>query len=95
MHLPILKTHDDALALAQSADDYFYLAAYKLQVWISELQIEALAQYAEKPNPADRQMQTGQAWRAFQPVFGHVRDQSFDRVIAWPSPLVLKQRNAI
>jgi hypothetical protein len=34
-----------------------------------------------KPNPPDRPMQTGQAWRAFFHVFGRVRDERFHHVI--------------
>jgi hypothetical protein len=81
MHLPLITTFEHAAALAERTQDRFYLAAFKLQSWVSELSIQAIAEYAEKAEPAERPMQTGQAWRAFQPVFGKVRDESFHHVI--------------
>ncbi|HWX22792.1 MAG TPA: hypothetical protein VN578_23065 [Candidatus Binatia bacterium] len=80
-HLPVIKDTDHAVALAEQHQDIFYLAAFKIQLWLGDLLLEDINEYANHPDPATRSMQTGQAWRAFQPVFGAVRDQDFHQVL--------------
>jgi hypothetical protein len=70
--LPLMKTVADAIALAREKKDPFYLTAFMLQAWLGALVVQAAAEYAEKKNPLDRSLQTGQAWRAFQDTFASV-----------------------
>jgi hypothetical protein len=80
-HLPLFRTSDDALALTVHHQDPFFLAAFSLQDWVCGLLTQAMNEYADHPDPAARSMQTGQAWRAFQPVFGQVCDEDFHTVV--------------
>jgi len=81
MHLPLINNSEEAIALAEQTHDDFYLAAFRLQVWLSELSIQAVAEYADKPKPEDRAMQTGQAWRTFFSALGGVSDENLYQVI--------------
>lgn len=81
MQLPIINSEPEALAIATEANDYFFYAAYKLQHWLSELNLQANAAYSEQPNPAQRHMQSGQAWHSFQPIFAHVQDKAFHHIV--------------
>lgn len=76
-YLPTINSSEQAFALARKHRDIFYLAAFRLQLWIGDLLTEAMNQYTRYPNPADRSMQTGQAWRAFQSLFDRIQDQDF------------------
>ena len=66
--LPLLTTMDAALALASQEGDNFYPVALTLQRWLAWLQLEAVAEYAEKKGARGRVLQTGQAWRAFRQI---------------------------
>jgi hypothetical protein len=67
--LPFMPTEEDALALAKEHNDLFYIIAFMLQCWISGLLHRAATEYAEKKNPKDRSLQTGEAWRTFLEIF--------------------------
>lgn len=81
MQLQTFTSEEQAFDFAVKANDYFYIAAYKLQLWIGELNIQANDAYSEQPDPAERQMQTGQAWKSFQPIFAHVKDKAFHHIV--------------
>jgi len=81
--LPFMKTHKDAIALCHQAQDGFYLTAFMAQCWIGTLVTNATAEYAEKKNPRDRSLQTGEAWRVFLQIFGRGPDSDF--------PIILNQ----
>jgi hypothetical protein len=83
MRLPIFSTSEQAVALAQQHQDLFYLTAFKIQIWVGDLLTQAMAEYTDKPDPADRAMQTGQAWRAFESDLGRVCDEEFHLVVQW------------
>jgi hypothetical protein len=75
--LPIITDSHHAATLARQQNDRFYLAAYSLQTWISELSIRAIADYVDNPDPGGRSMQAGQAAQGFVHCLGRVRDQHF------------------
>ncbi len=68
--LPAMKTFEDALALSKKQKDAFYLDAFMFQCWLGGLIRQSCAEYAEKKNPKDRSLQTGQALQAFIHLFG-------------------------
>lgn len=67
--LPVMTTFEEAEALAVSQKDPFYLAAFLFQLWLSGLILRATAEYAEKKNPKDRSLQSGEAWQSFLETF--------------------------
>jgi hypothetical protein len=73
--LPPMKSVEDASATSKKQRDPFYLNAFMFQAWLGDLIVQAAAEYAEKKNPKDRLIQSGQAWQGFQKLFGHVEDQ--------------------
>jgi len=56
---------DDAEALYAAEKDPFYIAAFLVQSWLGGLLLHAVAEYAEKKNPKQRSLQSGEAWRSF------------------------------
>ena len=48
-----------------------------IQCWLGGLTLHAAAEYAEKKNPKDRSLQTGQAWRAFLEMFPFTEAKGF------------------
>lgn len=60
---------EDAEALYEAEKDPFYLAAFLIQHWLGGLLLRAAAEYAEKKNPKDRSLQSGEAWRSFVELF--------------------------
>ncbi|HSU52516.1 MAG TPA: hypothetical protein VLT36_00495 [Candidatus Dormibacteraeota bacterium] len=72
--LPIMHTFQDAAKLNAQERTTFYVSAFLFQVWICELTLANGAQLAERPNPARRSFQSGQAWRGFQKYFGKASD---------------------
>ena len=75
--LPLMKTFEDAAALCEKERDPFYPDAFMFQCWLGDLVRQAAAEYAEKKNPKDRFLQSGQAWRGFLKLFGHAEDKDF------------------
>ncbi len=75
--LPMMATFDDAEALALSQKDPFYLAVFLFQIWLSGLLLRATAEYAEKKNPKERSLQTGEAWRSFLDLFPFAPKKGF------------------
>ena len=81
MRIPLFRTSLDATALAEQDQDLFYLAAFGLQNWINGLLNLAMEKYARIPDPANRSMQIGQAWRELRLVLRHVPDEGFADVM--------------
>jgi len=79
--LPFMKSIEDAMALCEREHDNFYVTAFMIEVWLSQVDLRAAAEYAEKKNARDRAMQAGQAWRVFLEVFGHAKDAEFPHVL--------------
>jgi len=75
--LPFMKTIQDAVAVCEKDQDNFYLTAFMLQAWVGRLINDCMAEYAEKKNPRDRALQTGQAWKFFLEIFGQAGDDEF------------------
>jgi hypothetical protein len=71
-----MRNFDDAEAVYQKTKDPFYLGAFLIQCWLSNLVQQAAAEYAEKKNPKERLIQRGEAWRAFQQFFNPQAAQS-------------------
>lgn len=80
--LPLMKTFEDAAALAEKESDPFYLAAFMIQCWLGGLALNAAAEYAEKKNPKDRSLHSGQAWRAFLEMFPFTEAKGFRYVLS-------------
>ena len=68
-------TYEHAEALAIRHNDVFYAAAYCFPLWLRDLLERAISQYAEHKIPKDRSLQRGEAWRAFQELFGDILRQ--------------------
>src|SRR5258707_13799856 len=80
MNLPIIKSPEEALRLAAEHGDSFYVSAFRLQHWLSELSIRAVTDYTEITDPNYRPMQTGQAWAAFLALFPVTDDECSELV---------------
>lgn len=78
--LPFMKTFEDAYALSQQHKDPFYVTAFMIEMWLGRVALAVAAEYAEKKNAHERQMQTGAAWRLFLEMFGHARDDEFGHI---------------
>src|SRR5882757_3334157 len=75
--LPFMPTLHDAAKLNEKEKSSFYVSAFLFQCWISHLCLDNTAQLAEKPDPADRLFQAGNAWRGFQKLFGKASGREF------------------
>jgi len=75
-----MKTFEDAKALCERERDPFYLDAFMIEGWLGGVVVDAAAEYAEKKNGKDREMQKGQAWRGFLEYFGHAKVSEFPHV---------------
>src|SRR4051794_17574479 len=75
--MPFMPTLDDAVKISEKEKSSFYVSAFMFQCWISQLCLDNVAQLAEKPNPADRFFQAGNARRGFQKLFGKASDREF------------------
>lgn len=73
--LPLMTDFADAEALYAAEKDPFYLAAFLIQHWLGGLLLTAAAEYAEKKNPKERSLQSGQAWRSFADLFNLTEDK--------------------
>jgi hypothetical protein len=80
--LPLMKHFEDAAAISEKENDPFYLAAFMIQCWLGGLALNAAAEYAEKKNPKDRSLQSGQAWRAFLEMFPFTEAKGFRYVLS-------------
>jgi hypothetical protein len=79
--LPVMKSMQDALALAKKENDTFYLVAFIIINWMANVAMEAMAEYAEKKEARMRRMQEGQAWRGFLRLFRQPADDYYPRVL--------------
>ena len=79
--LPFMKSFEDAQAISEKAQDPFFLDAFMIQAWLGTVVLDAATEYAQKKQPRERQMQTGQAWRRFLELFGHAKDDEFHHVL--------------
>jgi hypothetical protein len=75
MNLPMIKSQEEALRLASEHGDSFYVSAFALQHWLSQLSIRAVTDYSTVTDPYYRPMQTGQAWAAFLALFPVTDDE--------------------
>src|SRR5262245_8562050 len=80
--LPFMKNFEDAAALFEQEKDPFYLAAFLIQCWLGGLVLRATAQYAEKKNPKERAMQSGQAWRSLLELFESITRKGFGYLLS-------------
>ena len=76
-----MKSMEDAVAVCIKEQDNFYVTAFMIEAWLGRVVLDTAAEYAEKKNARDRAMQSGQAWRGFLQVFGHVKDAEFHHVL--------------
>src|SRR5882724_11029271 len=82
MPLPFIRdfAHAEALYLAQN--DPFYLDAFLIQSWLGGLLQHAAAEYAEKKNPKDRRLQSGEAWSQLQGIFPRLIEEESDHLVS-------------
>src|SRR2546425_9566497 len=71
--LPFMKTIRDAVAVSMEKADNFYLDAFMFQGWVGAVITETVQEYSEK-KPRERSLQSGQARRIFQQLFGHATE---------------------
>jgi hypothetical protein len=64
-----MKSFEEAVAVAEQRKDPFYVMAFIFQYWLGCLAIQASTEYAEKKEPKDRALQSGQAWQGYQELF--------------------------
>jgi hypothetical protein len=76
-----MKSIEDAKALCEKDQDNFYFDAFLIEAWLGHIALEAAAEYADNKSAKNRALQTGQAWRGFLQVFGHVKDKEFHHVL--------------
>jgi hypothetical protein len=79
--LPFMKSIAEARAVCEREQDPFYLYAFMFEAWLGTHTLELAKEYAEKKYARTRRMQTGQAWRGFLALFGHVRNRDFHHVL--------------
>jgi hypothetical protein len=79
--LPFMTSIADAQAICEQENDPFYLDAFMIEAWLGQAVLEAASEYARTKCARNRNMQTGQAWRAFLPLFGHAQDAEFPHVL--------------
>jgi hypothetical protein len=48
-----MKTMDDALAVCQRENDNFYITAFMIEAWLSDVTLKTVAQYAERKGKSD------------------------------------------
>lgn len=70
-----MKTLQDAIALSKKKGDSFYVSAFVFQAWLGEVVVQTNTEYAEKKNPKDRSLQSGQAWAKFQELFSQAKGE--------------------
>jgi hypothetical protein len=75
--LPPLTSLEEARKLAEREGDSFFLHLFHTQSWLSQLEAQASAEYAERKDRRYRVMQTSQAQRAFLHVFGPLNGGPF------------------
>ncbi len=64
-----MRSFEEAEAFAEREKDPFYLAAFMFQYWLGQLVTKATAEYADKKNPKERLLQSGEGWRGFCGMF--------------------------
>ncbi len=80
--LPLLATFDQAIALYQTEKEPFYLGAFMIQSWLGGLSQRAAAEYAEKKNPRDRSLQSGEGWNYLSEMLGSITGK-FRFLLSW------------
>lgn len=70
----MMKSLNDAVAICEKEKDSFYVTAFRIETWLGEATVRAVAEYAEKKEAKDRRMQDGEVGRLFQEGFGHCQD---------------------
>jgi hypothetical protein len=68
--LPAFTSPEECKAYCQEKGDDFFFTAFMLEAWIGLVICNAVGQYAENKS-GRRLLQTGEAWNAWQLVFGH------------------------
>ncbi len=77
-----MKTFAEARAISEKLQDGFYLSAFMLQAWIGKLLLEAASQYAEKKDPRDRSLQSGQSLLGFNEIFPRPPDSDLPHILS-------------
>ncbi len=72
---------EHARALSQQEKDGFFLQAFGMQSWLSQLEAQAAAEYREPSVRRVRVMQTSQAQRGFLQTFGPTRGVEFSDLL--------------
>jgi len=82
LRLPLMRSFKEAAALSTKNNDPFYLDAFAFQCWLGDLLSTTIAEYAEKKNPRNRLLQSGQAWQGFQKLFAKAGDEDFPTILS-------------
>jgi hypothetical protein len=75
-----MKTVDDALAFCARENDPFYVSAFMIEAWLSDVTLKTVDQYADRKSAKNRRLQQGLAAESFAAIIGiqqrHFRDMS-------------------
>jgi len=68
--LDFLQSPDQSFAAAENEPYRLSLDFLSFHAWLGQAVLGAMAEFANNKSARDRRMQTGQAWRAFEELFG-------------------------
>ena len=68
--LDFLQSPDQSFPAAENEPFHLSLDFLSFHAWLGQAVLGAMAEFADKKFARDRRMQTGQAWRAFEELFG-------------------------
>jgi uncharacterized protein YhaN len=75
-----MKTVDDALAFCARENDPFYVSAFMIEAWLSDVTLKTVDQYADRKSAKNRRLQQGLAAESYAAIIGiqqrHFRDMS-------------------
>ncbi len=75
--LPEMETEEEAIAVSKRENDPFYACAFVMKCWLARLVVDTLVRLVEQKQNGIGSPQTGQAWRGFRAIFGHLDDEQF------------------
>lgn len=79
--LPVMHTFEDVLRMVKETSDSFYMTAFILECWLGQLTNYYVAEYSEKKQAKERQLQTGIGLRLFDETFQLNSPEEVQRII--------------
>lgn len=78
--IPAWKTQEECEAYCEEQGDMFFLTAFMIEAWLGGISSAIVQEYAEKKS-GKRHLQTGQALKSWQQVFGHVEPDGWGDIL--------------